>query len=43
MSKARQAIPTVTFVDEYGQCYQDLFADVRSAGSVQLSASGHAV
>jgi hypothetical protein len=29
MSKARQAIPTVTFVDEYCQCYQDLFPDVR--------------
>jgi SRSO17 transposase len=30
MSKARQAIPTVTFVDEYCQRYQDLFPDVRS-------------
>jgi hypothetical protein len=30
MSKARQAIPTVTFVDEYCQLYQDLFPDVRS-------------
>ncbi len=29
MSKARQAIPTVTFVDEYCQRYQDLFPDVR--------------
>ena len=30
MSKARQAIPTITFVDEYGQLYQDLFPEVRS-------------
>jgi SRSO17 transposase len=30
MSKARQAIPTVTFADEYCQRYQDLFPDVRS-------------
>ena len=30
MSKARQAIPTVTFVDEYCRLYQDLFPDVRS-------------
>src|SRR5215472_2803848 len=30
MSKAREAIPTVTFVDEYCQLYQDLFPDVRS-------------
>jgi hypothetical protein len=30
MSKARQATPTVTFVDEYGALYQDLFPDVRS-------------
>jgi SRSO17 transposase len=30
MSKTRQAIPTVTFVDEYGKLYQDLFPDVRS-------------
>ena len=30
MSKARQAVPTVTFVDEYGERYQDLFPDVRS-------------
>jgi len=30
MSKARQAVPTVTFVDEYCQGYQDLFPDVRS-------------
>src|SRR5215469_13149939 len=30
MSKARQAIPTVTFIDEYSACYQDLFPDVRS-------------
>jgi SRSO17 transposase len=30
MSKARAAIPTVTFIDEYCQLYQDLFPDVRS-------------
>jgi SRSO17 transposase len=30
MSKARQAIPTITFIDEYCQRYQDLFPDVRS-------------
>lgn len=30
MSKAREAIPTVTFIDEYCQLYQDLFPDVRS-------------
>jgi SRSO17 transposase len=30
MSKARQANPTVTFIDEYGRLYQDLFPDVRS-------------
>lgn len=30
MSKARQAMPTVIFVDEYCQRYQDLFPDVRS-------------
>ena len=30
MSKARQAMPTVTFVDEYCRLYQDLFPDVRS-------------
>src|SRR5260221_13341187 len=30
MSKARQAIPTVTFVDEYCRLYQDLFPDIRS-------------
>src|SRR5215471_3698539 len=30
MSKARQAVPTVTFVDEYCQGYQDLFPAVRS-------------
>jgi SRSO17 transposase len=30
MSKARQAIPTVSFVDEYCQRYQGLFPDVRS-------------
>jgi SRSO17 transposase len=30
MSKARQAIPTVTCVDEYCRLYQDLFPDVRS-------------
>ena len=30
MSKARQAIPTITFVDEYCRLYQDLFPDVRS-------------
>jgi SRSO17 transposase len=30
MSKARQAMPTVTFVDEYCWLYQDLFPDVRS-------------
>ncbi len=30
MSKARQAVPTVTYVDEYCQLYQDLFPDVRS-------------
>jgi len=30
MSKARPAIPTVTFVDECCQRYQDLFPDVRS-------------
>jgi hypothetical protein len=36
MSKARQATPTVTFVDEYCQCYQDLFPDVHSAGTLQV-------
>lgn len=30
MTEARSAIPTVTFVDEYCQLYQDLFPDVRS-------------
>jgi SRSO17 transposase len=30
MSKAREAVPTVTFLDEYCQLYQDLFPDVRS-------------
>ena len=30
MTQARQATPTVTFVDEYCQLYQDLFPDVRS-------------
>jgi SRSO17 transposase len=30
MSKARPAVPTVTFVDEYCQLYQDVFPDVRS-------------
>jgi len=30
MSKARDASPTVTFIDEYCQLYQDLFPDVRS-------------
>ncbi|MGZ3626033.1 MAG: IS701 family transposase [Ktedonobacteraceae bacterium] len=30
MSKARQANPTVTFIDEYCRLYQDLFPDVRS-------------
>jgi SRSO17 transposase len=30
MSKASQAIPTVTFVDEYYRLYQDLFPDIRS-------------
>jgi SRSO17 transposase len=30
MTLARQATPTVTFVDEYCREYQDLFADVRS-------------
>jgi hypothetical protein len=30
MSKAGEAIPTVTFIDEYCQLYQDLFPDVRS-------------
>jgi len=30
MSKARQAIPTVTFVDEYYRLYQDLLPDIRS-------------
>src|SRR5215472_4344643 len=30
MSKARQAVATVTFIDEYCQLYQDLFPDVRS-------------
>lgn len=30
MSKARPAISTVTFIDEYCQRYQDLFPDVRS-------------
>ena len=30
MSKARQAIPTVAFIDEYGRLYQDVFPDVRS-------------
>jgi SRSO17 transposase len=30
MTKARRATATVTFVDEYAECYQDLFPDVRS-------------
>src|SRR5215469_5795791 len=30
MTFARQATPTVTFVDDYCACYQDLFPDVRS-------------
>jgi hypothetical protein len=30
MTKARQATTTVTFVDEYGERYQDLFPDVCS-------------
>jgi len=30
MTKARQATATVTFVDEYGARYQELFPDVRS-------------
>jgi SRSO17 transposase len=30
MTYARPAAPTVTFVDEYCQLYQDLFPDVRS-------------
>lgn len=30
MTQARSATTTVTFVDEYCQCYQDLFPDVRS-------------
>jgi SRSO17 transposase len=30
MTTARQAIATVTFVDEYAERYQDLFPDVRS-------------
>jgi hypothetical protein len=36
MSKARSAIPTVTFVDEYCRLYQDLFPAVRSAGTLQV-------
>jgi SRSO17 transposase len=30
MSKTRQAIPPISFVDEYCRLYQDLFPDVRS-------------
>ncbi len=30
MTRARSATPTVTFVDEYCQLYEDLFPDVRS-------------
>ena len=30
MTQARGATPTVAFVDEYSQLYQDLFPDVRS-------------
>lgn len=30
MTEARSATPTVAFVDEYSQLYQDLFPDVRS-------------
>ncbi|GHO79308.1 DDE transposase [Ktedonobacter sp. SOSP1-85] len=30
MTLARQATPTVAFVDEYCTCYEDLFPDVRS-------------
>lgn len=30
MTQARQATPTVTFVDEYCALSQDLFPDVRS-------------
>ncbi len=43
MTKARQAIATVTFVDEYSARYQDLFPDVRSTGTVQLSAGRHVI
>jgi hypothetical protein len=37
MTYARPAAPTVSFVDEYCQLYQDLFPDVRSFDRV----SGH--
>jgi SRSO17 transposase len=30
MTERRQAAPTVKFVDEYCQCYQQLFPEVRS-------------
>jgi hypothetical protein len=30
MTQPRPATPTVTFIDEYRQLYQDLFPDVRS-------------
>src|SRR5437763_16139661 len=30
MTQAKQAAPTVTFVDEYCALYQDVFPDVRS-------------
>src|SRR5258708_35609410 len=30
MTQARPAAPTVTFIDEYCQLYQDVFPDVRS-------------
>lgn len=30
MGTAREAVPTVTFVDEYCAAYRDLFEDVRS-------------
>jgi hypothetical protein len=43
MSKARQAIPTVTFIDEYCQRYQDLFPDVRSAGTLPVVTGRHAL
>lgn len=43
MTLARQAPPTVSFINEYCTCYEDLFPDVRSAGVFQIHLSGNVV